>query len=1209
VKSLQYLLVLFFSVVLASCGGGGATTNPPATYSISGTVSGNATSGVLITLSGTSSATTTTAAGGTYTFSGLSNGSYTVTPSLTGNIFTPSSSAVTVNGANVTGTNFTATANVAPTYTISGTVSGAATSGVTITLSGANSGSVITGAGGTYSFPGLVAGSYTVTPSLASYTFSPTSTPVTIVAANSTGNNFTATAVTYSISGTVSGNATSGVTMTLSGAGSATTTTGGGGTYTFTGLLNGSYTVTPSLTGNVFTPSSTAVIVSGANVAGTNFVAASNVVPTYTISGTVSGAVTSGVTVALSGASTGSVVTGVGGTYSFSSLVSGSYTVTPTLTGYTFSPTNIAIASLAANSTGNNFTATAIPPATYSISGTVSGNATSGVTMTLSGAASATTTTGGGGTYTFTGLSNGSYTVTPSLAGNVFTPASLAVGISGANSTGRNFTAASNVAPTYTISGAVSGAATSGVTINLSGAGTGSVVTGVGGTYSFSSLVAGSYTVTPSLTGYTFSPTNIAIASLAANSTGNNFTATAIPVSHSISGTVSGAVSSGVTIAVTGTATAGTTTDGSGNYTVNGLFDGNYTVTPSLAGYTFTPNSTSVPMSGANVTGKNFTSAVYVAPTYTLSGTVTGVYVQGVTVTLSGAGSATTTTNASGNYSFANLPAGTYTVTPSLAGYTYSPAAPSVAISANTTQNFTATSTVASSTISGTLTYSGTKTGGMTVRVFYPSCTTFGSCQVIGATHFAPQAGAFSLSYQIRGIPTGTYVVKAGFNPVNTGGPNIANPGGTSASVSTTAGTDNTGVNITITDPASIAAPSTPTGVTIWPSDQAVMVFYSAPTNAGGAEKADSYKVYWSTNPDATTGGSSQTFTAQGTNQNVYFLNGLTNGVLYFKMSAINHSTTGTLQESAATAVIPVTIGATTGSNTVSGTVTYTGTASGPMLVGMYDTATNNVYFTTIASPSSPQSFSISGVPTAAAYFNFAVVDNNNNGIIDAGDFQNTQGNGTPVAVSGNTTSNVTLTPAYSSVHANTDHQYDGSNNYYSIILGAQDEIKKVVDLVLLSGPNVAVPRDMDATSGQDSWIFLNTTSPTVGDTYTYKVFYSDATNEIKTATVSSVLSTSNMAQSLAYVMDGTGGSSAGIPYFTWAAPASPLGSYTYRLHIFGNSGSFSWNYPQNNDLPSTTLSALYDSSAMATGSYTWQVTVRDANGDRGTRNYTVIIP
>ena len=136
---------------------------------------------------------------------------------------------------------------------------------------------------------------------------------------------------------------------------------------------------------------------------------------TYSISGTVSGAVTSGVTVNLTGAATQNTTTASGGTYTFSGLNNGSYTVTPSYTGYTFSPTSTAVTISGANQTGKNFTATAV--ATYSISGTVSGAIAAGVTMTLTGAATGSTTTATGGTYTFSGLANGSYTVTPSLSG------------------------------------------------------------------------------------------------------------------------------------------------------------------------------------------------------------------------------------------------------------------------------------------------------------------------------------------------------------------------------------------------------------------------------------------------------------------------------------------------------------------------------------------------------------------------------------------------------------------------------------------------------------------------------------------------------------------------------------------------------------------------------------------------------------------------
>jgi len=76
------------------------------TYSISGTISGSVQSGVTVNLTGTSSASTTTASDGTYSFPGLSAGSYRVTPGKTGYTFSPAYSTFTVS-ANISGMNFT----------------------------------------------------------------------------------------------------------------------------------------------------------------------------------------------------------------------------------------------------------------------------------------------------------------------------------------------------------------------------------------------------------------------------------------------------------------------------------------------------------------------------------------------------------------------------------------------------------------------------------------------------------------------------------------------------------------------------------------------------------------------------------------------------------------------------------------------------------------------------------------------------------------------------------------------------------------------------------------------------------------------------------------------------------------------------------------------------------------------------------------------
>jgi hypothetical protein len=170
---------------------------------------------------------------------------------------------------------------------------------------------------------------------------------------------------------------------------------------------------------------------------------------TYSISGTVTsgGGPLAGVTMTLSGAATGTTTTDSNGNYTFSNLANGNYTVTPSMTGYTFSPASRTVTISGANVTGQNFTGTPTGGGTFSISGrvTVAGGSVSlplsGVTMTLSGAATGTTTTNSNGNYTFSNLANGNYTVTPSMTGYTFSPASRTVTISGANVTGQNFTA------------------------------------------------------------------------------------------------------------------------------------------------------------------------------------------------------------------------------------------------------------------------------------------------------------------------------------------------------------------------------------------------------------------------------------------------------------------------------------------------------------------------------------------------------------------------------------------------------------------------------------------------------------------------------------------------------------------------------------------------------------------------------------------------
>ncbi|HVP66227.1 MAG TPA: PKD domain-containing protein [Anaeromyxobacteraceae bacterium] len=92
---------LIAAALLAACGGGAAPT-----YIISGRVSGVASAGVMVALSGDAAATTRTDGAGSYAFTGLKNGTYVVSPALAGYVFRPSSLRITVSGNGVIGQNF-----------------------------------------------------------------------------------------------------------------------------------------------------------------------------------------------------------------------------------------------------------------------------------------------------------------------------------------------------------------------------------------------------------------------------------------------------------------------------------------------------------------------------------------------------------------------------------------------------------------------------------------------------------------------------------------------------------------------------------------------------------------------------------------------------------------------------------------------------------------------------------------------------------------------------------------------------------------------------------------------------------------------------------------------------------------------------------------------------------------------------------------------
>lgn len=168
----------------------------------------------------------------------------------------------------------------------------------------------------------------------------------------------------------------------------------------------------------------------------------------------------------------------------------------------------------------------------------------------------------------------------------------------------------------------------------------GATITAVGALNTYTATADGSgnysmylpndtYTITPTETGYTFSPTNASETVSGSPISGVNFTGSLN--GHTISGSAGVA---GATVSYSGTASGSVTADGSGNYSIPSLADGSYTITPSETGYTFSPTSSNQTVSGANITGVNFTATQIVVATPTFS-PVAGTYNNNQTVTVS----------------------------------------------------------------------------------------------------------------------------------------------------------------------------------------------------------------------------------------------------------------------------------------------------------------------------------------------------------------------------------------------------------------------------------------------------------------------------------------------------------------------------------------------------------------------------------------------
>ena len=542
---------------------------PTGTLSISGTITPpTAGAGDTVVLTGTASATVTANASGGFTFTNLPNGSYVVTPSHAGYVFTPISQSVTLSGSNVSNVNFTGSA----TYSISGAISPAAGgSGTTITLGGAGSASTTADSSGDYTFANLVNGSYVVTPGKAGFSFNPLSQNVTVSGASVSGVNFAATATSFSISGSVSA-AGANATVSLTGATSASTTADGSGNYSFSNLGNGSYIVTPTKSGYTFAPSSQNVAISGGSVSSINFTAQAVV------------------TVSL----TRDVNVSKDGTAASSSITTAAFS--------TASGNELLLAFISTDYLGGTNT---------SVTGLTGGGLTWSLVMKTNAQSGDAEIWRAFGTAP---LSN--VTVTATLSQSVISSITImsftGVDLTGTGGSGAIGATASKSsasgAPTATLVTTRNSSWVFGVGNDFSNAIARTVGSGQTLVHQDLTSTGDTYWVQMESTATPTSGTSVTINDSAPTTDSYNLSVVEVLPSlgpYGISGNVKPTVS-GVTVTLSGAVNATTLTDASGNYSFIGLSNGSYTATPSKSGTTFTPVSQTVTINGSSQTGVNF---------------------------------------------------------------------------------------------------------------------------------------------------------------------------------------------------------------------------------------------------------------------------------------------------------------------------------------------------------------------------------------------------------------------------------------------------------------------------------------------------------------------------------------------------------------------------------------------------------------------------
>lgn len=310
-------------------------------------------------------------------------------------------------------------------------------------------------------------------------------------------------------------------------------------------------------------------------------------------------------------------------------------------------------------------------PARFTLGGTVTAGGTpvEGVRV---GDATRVSYTDSDGKYSLSDVPDASVTLSAVKVDYAFTAGFASPVVVTGNLTGLDFTG-SRVSG-YSVSGTVVSSGTTGLAGVTVSDGTRSAVTAANGSFTLTGVPNGAWMLTAAKPGWSFAAKNVEV--LGANVTGVQFT----PSGAGLNGQILG----GVTAAATVTDGLRTTTaNGNGTnwfWNLSGVPSGTYNVVATLPGYTLTPTFTNpVTVAGSYVGNLHFNAVA--GTSAAVSGTVTtgGVALPGATVS---DGTRTSTTDSLGRFVLIGVPAGSYTLTPSHASYSFMPVTRMVTVGA-----------------------------------------------------------------------------------------------------------------------------------------------------------------------------------------------------------------------------------------------------------------------------------------------------------------------------------------------------------------------------------------------------------------------------------------------------------------------------------------------------------------------------------------------